>query len=174
MKKVEITEQNKSLYEVLYSIKKGGNYSSKKSDFITACVAVGTMIAIMMASLAAYQLFEAYAIANLILTGVVMIGIFSCSVAALKLNIWLKVKEFSKKHPEIETDVKTKELAKELERYEELAKINYRKKSRRPSVNPHFSKTIMPEERLAYLERERNLLAQKPKDSTGYQKSLRK
>lgn len=174
MKKVEITEQNKGLYEILYSIKTDGDYSSKKSDFITVCVALGSMMAIMGASLIVYHLFEAYAIANLILTGIVMTGIFSCSVAAFKLNVWLKVKEFSRKHPEIETDIRTKELAKQLEKYKELSKEKNRTKPRRPSSNPHISKTIMTEERLAFLEKEENNLEQTQKNSVGYQKTLRK
>lgn len=174
MKKVEITEQNKGLYEILYSIKKDGDYSSKKSDIITVCAAVSSMMTIMGVSLVIYHLFGAYAIANLILTGIVMTGIFSCSVAALKLNIWLKVKEFSKKYPEIETDIKTKELAKKLEDYEEVSKVNYREKSSKPAINPHISKTIISEERLAFLEKEKNNFEQTQKNSTVYQKTLHK
>lgn len=161
MKKIQITEQNQNLYETLYLIKSGKKTPSKKDGLITTSVTVFAVLALIIACLLFSLTFPESIIVNTIITGVTIVGSLSYPFFALKLNIHLKVKEFKKKYPHIETNISTNKLKQELEKYERLSEQKRKaKKSISYSNNIEKSKHITREERLAYLEKERDSLKQ--------------
>lgn len=154
---MKITEENKNLYEMLYLIKLGKKSPDKKDGLITTFITVLAMITLITACVLFSLTFPGSMIVNTITTGITIISGLSCPFFALKLDIYLKVKELKKKYPQIETNINVNQLKQELEKYE---KISEQKKNISYSNNIEKPKQITKEERLSYLEKERDSFKQ--------------
>ena len=164
MKKIQITEQNQELYQTLYSIKKGNGKPDKKNDLLTTVMIVASMLVLTTICLFILSSFGRFAIKptmKLVFGAFIIFGAISIPKVGLKLNTWLKIKDFKKEHPEIETNVSVNELEKELVKQRQLTERTKRIKTKIPYCNTlENTKVISPEERLNYLRKERESIVQ--------------
>ncbi len=169
MNKIELTDENRDLYQQYYDIKKGGVLPIDH-QVLFEVVIIATIIGLCIIS-GGIGFLGARIVAHFtnseLATLISLIGLAAVSVAAgfggiQKLGEKWGVKKFKRDHPEIDTDVDIKELGKALDKVKE-EETNELVKRETKKYHDYISDEVQDmtiQEKIAFLTREREFWEQ--------------